>query len=237
MAADHQLPVGLCLVEFENDFPSPGTGWELGINHVQAYPFPLMCAHHGEILAVWPCILKESYPSSACHSAGLWLRKRTRDTVVGEDSSDIDSDALNSDLEVNTDWGHKEIKMDAGSCWGPTWPTIANINYFVICIFGYNLVQNLSNFNYLFHYWLVSPSVALQDEAALTERAESNMTEAQALKQITFPEMDDDGLPSTYIPKVLGCLGKWQLKMHDLESHFSNCGNKSMKPLLGIAIW
>ena len=83
----------------------------------------------------------------------------------------------------------------------------------------------------------MSPSVALQDEAALTEKAESNMTEAQALKQITFPEMDDDALPSSYIPKVLGCLGKWQLKMLDLESKFVNGDNKTMKPLLSIAMW
>ena len=79
-----------------------------------------MCTHHGEMIKIWPCMLQESYPFYACHSAGLWLRKRTRDTVVGEDSSDIGSDALNSDVDVDTEWGHKEMKMDAGPVWGST---------------------------------------------------------------------------------------------------------------------
>ena len=210
------------------------------------YPFPFLCTHHGEMIEIWPCMLTESYPYSACHSAGLRLRKRTRETVIGEDSSDIDSDALNSDLEVDAEWGHKEVKMDAGPFWGSTWPTITNINKVFVCWhpcvwdtnwFKLQTLVTWSKFNYLFQSWLVSPSVALQDEAALTERAESNMTEAQALKQITFPEMDDDALPSTFIPKVLACLGKWHLKMHDLENNFSHCGNKSVQPLLGTAMW
>lgn len=36
------------------------------------------------------------------------------------------------------------------------------------------------------------------------------------LKKITFPDMDDDALPSTYCIKVLTCLGKWSAKMYDL---------------------
>lgn len=66
-----------------------------------------------------------------------------------------------------------------------------------------------------------------------TEQAESLATEAKALKQITFPEMDDDGLPSAYLTKVLGCLGKWQIKMHDLSGALGASSEASMKPLLG----
>ena len=55
-------------------------------------------------------------------------------------------------------------------------------------------------------------------------------TEAKALKQITFPEMDDDGLPSAYLPKVLGCLGKWQMKMHDLSGLMGESSEATMKP-------
>ena len=40
--------------------------------------------------------------------------------MVGEDSSDIGSDALDSDVDVDTEWGHKEMKMDAGPVWGST---------------------------------------------------------------------------------------------------------------------
>ena len=73
---------------------------------------------------------------------------------------------------------------------------------------------------------------SLKEEDVLNEKAESEMSEAKALKQITFPEMDSDGLPSTYVPKVLGCLGKWQMKMVDLASKFKCSGDSSLKPLL-----
>ena len=33
------------------------------------------------------------------------------------------------------------------------------------------------------------------------------------LKSISFPEMDADGLPSSYIVKVVNCLGKWIAKL------------------------
>ena len=75
----------------------------------------------------------------------------------------------------------------------------------------------------------------LKEEAALTERAENQMTEAKSLKQISFPEMDSDGLPSSYVQKVLTCLSKWQMKMEDLNEKFKVCGNKNMMPQLGFA--
>ena len=77
----------------------------------------------------------------------------------------------------------------------------------------------------------------LPEEAASSDRANSSLTEAQALKQITFPEMDSDGLPSCYIPKVLACVGKWQLKMDDLASQLRSTGNSSMTLLLGLVYW
>lgn len=80
----------------------------------------------------------------------------------------------------------------------------------------------------------ISSCLTLQDEAALTERAEDQVTEAQALKQITFPEMDSDALPSSFIPKVLACLGKWQMKMVDLKSQFVASSEASLKPFLGL---
>ncbi|CAL1131599.1 unnamed protein product [Cladocopium goreaui] len=109
--------------------------------------------------------------------------KRKRDTVIGEGSSDVDdADLEDSDMELDDEFNHKEIQMDA-------------------------------------------------DDEAVSERAEDKLTEAQALKQITFPEMDDDGLPSSYIAKVLTCLGKWQVKMGDLSMKLSSGGHRSLKPL------
>ena len=72
---------------------------------------------------------------------------------------------------------------------------------------------------------------SLKEEDVMNEKAESALTEAKALKQITFPDMDSDGLPSSYVPKVLGCLGKWQLKMADLASKFKYSGDSSLKQL------
>ena len=65
---------------------------------------------------------------------------------------------------------------------------------------------------------------------ASTELAENMAAEAKALKQLTFPEMDSDGLPSSYIPKVLACLGKWQLKMQDLGDKLNSSANATLKP-------
>ena len=45
----------------------------------------------------------------------FWLRKRKRDTVVGEDSSDVDdADLQDSDMELDDEFNHKEIQMNAG---------------------------------------------------------------------------------------------------------------------------
>ena len=76
---------------------------------------------------------------------------------------------------------------------------------------------------------------ALLDEVVASDKANNLMTESQALKQISFPEMDSDGLPSAYISKVLVCLGKWQMKMMDLCSEFEGCKNESMRQFLSDA--
>lgn len=82
--------------------------------------------------------------------------------------------------------------------------------------------------------FLLNRMPALLDDVVQSDRADDKLTEEKALKQITFPEMDSDGLPSTYIPKVLGCLGKWEMKMHDLASELTSCGKASVKPSLGL---
>lgn len=38
----------------------------------------------------------------------------------------------------------------------------------------------------------------------------------QQLKAMSWPMMDDDGLPSSYVNKVLTCLSKWRVKMEGL---------------------
>lgn len=70
------------------------------------------------------------------------------------------------------------------------------------------------------------------DETAQTEQAETLAEEAKSLKLISFPEMDSDGLPSSYCMKVLTCIGKWQMKMHDLAA-VMDPNNSTMKPFPG----
>ena len=36
----------------------------------------------------------------------------------------------------------------------------------------------------------------------------------KSLKMLAFPVMDDDAVPSSYIQKVQGAIGKWRVKMH-----------------------
>ena len=39
---------------------------------------------------------------------------------------------------------------------------------------------------------------------------------AKQIKQVKWPEMDADALPSCYMNKVLACVGSWQLRLTDL---------------------
>lgn len=44
--------------------------------------------------------------------------------------------------------------------------------------------------------------------------ADNEVDTKRAIKALQFPAMDDDGLPSSYIQRVLGALSKWRLKMN-----------------------
>ena len=83
---------------------------------------------------------------------------------------------------------------------------------------------------YLKHITHIEPWT---DEATSTEKAESLAEEAKSLKQISFPEMDSDGLPSSFAMKVVACLGKWQIKMYDLAGSMDP-SNQTMKTLPGL---
>ena len=82
---------------------------------------------------------------------------------------------------------------------------------------------------------LLNPKLPMpcSEDAAETEQAQNAAEEAKSLKQISFPEMDSDGLPSSFAMKVLGCTGKWQMKMHDLGAQLDP-SNPTMKPFPGF---
>ena len=67
------------------------------------------------------------------------------------------------------------------------------------------------------------------EEAAESNKAENLANELKSLKQISFPEMDSDALPSTYVMKVVACVGKWQMKLLDL-ANMMDSSNATMKP-------
>ena len=52
-------------------------------------------------------------------------------------------------------------------------------------------------------------------------RADNVADQKKALKQILWPDMDLDGLPSGYCVKVIQCLGKWQAKITALRATLS----------------
>lgn len=41
----------------------------------------------------------------------------------------------------------------------------------------------------------------------------------KTMKQLSFPAMDDDALPSSYCQRVLGALAKWRVKLQVLTEH------------------
>ena len=47
----------------------------------------------------------------------------------------------------------------------------------------------------------------------------------KALKQIMWPELDSDALPSSYCVRILQTLGKWKAKLMSLET--------SLEPFVG----
>lgn len=40
----------------------------------------------------------------------------------------------------------------------------------------------------------------------------------KVIKALSFPAMDDDALPSSFIQRVLSALAKWRVKMHNVCS-------------------
>ena len=56
----------------------------------------------------------------------------------------------------------------------------------------------------------------MPDPSIIVE-ADGNETGKKQLKTMTWPLMDDDALPSSYITKVLTCLSKWSVKMDTLN--------------------
>lgn len=69
----------------------------------------------------------------------------------------------------------------------------------------------------------------LLDDHRRTAEHQSMESETKALKQISFPEMDSDGLPSSFVTKVLACLSKWSIKMNDLTTSLDK-SNAAMNP-------
>ena len=64
----------------------------------------------------------------------------------------------------------------------------------------------------------------LQVDAAVSDAS-------KMLKRISFPEMDDDALASTYIMKVLGCISKWQAKASSLSAELDPEHTSTKRPL------
>ncbi len=40
----------------------------------------------------------------------------------------------------------------------------------------------------------------------------------KVIKALSFPAMDDDGLPSSFIQRVLSAVAKWRVKLHSVCS-------------------
>ena len=52
--------------------------------------------------------------------------------------------------------------------------------------------------------------------------ADGGVDTKKALKSLSFPLMDDDGLPSSYLQRILGAIAKWRVKMHNIMSCLEN---------------
>ncbi len=54
-------------------------------------------------------------------------------------------------------------------------------------------------------------------DATVVIEADGSESGKKMLKTMTWPLMDDDAVPSSYITKVLTCLSKWSVKMQNLK--------------------
>ena len=71
------------------------------------------------------------------------------------------------------------------------------------------------NFPFNHNHWVNCQTVS--DPNIIIE-ADGDEDAKKALKTLSFPTMDDDGLPSSYIQKVVAAIAKWRVKMHALVS-------------------
>ena len=87
-----------------------------------------------------------------------------------------------------------------------------------------------------FQPWSCAGEKDGQSAAEAKEKSEADREHAWAkqLKAITWPDMDDDALASSYVPKVLTCLGKWQVKMSELMDVLSNYDDEVLGKFLVI---
>lgn len=54
----------------------------------------------------------------------------------------------------------------------------------------------------------------------------------KTMKTLNFPVMDDDGVPSSYVTRVLGAVSKWRVKMHslmELQGEIEECPENLQK--------
>ncbi len=128
-----------------------------------------------------------------------------------------DDDVPMEDLQDAEPTGKFEIKaiqLTSGSIYA----VYFNFLIMIFCIRSCSFYIRLSNYD---------RHEPLLDEVQESEQAGAAVEESKALKQISFPEMDSDALPSAFCIKVLTSIGKWQMKMHDLSTSLDK-GNPSM---------
>lgn len=96
---------------------------------------------------------------------------------------------------------------NASSPWRHHRPPLASI-----CILCVNLIAwAIPHFS-----WPVPHFSSLPDGAIIIE-ADGDECNKKTMKSMSWPLMDDDGLPSSYVSKVLTCLSKWRVKMDRLK--------------------
>ena len=85
--------------------------------------------------------------------------------------------------------------------------------------------------------WSTSPLIKQSSpDATVVIEADGSETGRKLLKTMTWPLMDDDAVPSSYITKVLTCLSKWAVKMQNLKEVIGGLEdpNPSMKLFLEL---
>ena len=143
-------------------------------------------------------------------------RKKRRSVLLEEDDTDEEYEEKDSDFEMGP-WSLQP--QDAGTfILISSHPPIMishdpNLPNWIFLLYM-NLPPLVSDFHFQ------SPSSPGPDGVSRAEKlqADKEAAWAKTLKSVSWPEMDDDALPSSYVQKVLNCLGKWQLKMGQLQN-------------------